>query len=67
MRSAVRSSTAYARTVWAPTTDSDTAPSRSPIRSRTVAYATASRFCSLGSAIASGTKHAHTSSVSGHE
>ena len=32
---AVRSSTPYARMVAAPTTDSDTAPSRSPTRSRT--------------------------------
>ena len=35
IRAAVRSSTPYARTVWAPTTDSATAPSRSPTRSRT--------------------------------
>ena len=36
MRCPVRSSMPYARTVDAPTTDSDTAPSRSPTRSRTV-------------------------------
>ena len=64
MRSAVRCSTAWARMTGAPTTDSATAPSSSPTRSRTSRYASCSRCCRCRTARNSGRKHAYTSSVS---
>ena len=67
MRSAVRPSTAYARTTGAPTTASEIAPSISPTRSRTRVYAPATSFWKWRSRMNSGRKQAHTSSVSCHE
>jgi hypothetical protein len=53
--------------VDAPTTDSDTAASTSPTRSRTTPYTTASRAAKKRTAIASGTKHSSTTRVSCQE
>ena len=67
MRRPVRSSTAYARIVEAPTTDSDTAPSRSPTRSRTMLYAVETRRWKVRRSRNSGRKQTHTSTVSAQE
>ena len=57
MRSAVRACTPYARMTGAPTTDSATAPSISPTRTRTAPYARCRCCWKVRTANTSGRKH----------
>ena len=63
-RSPVRRSTAYARIVEAPTTDSDTADRTPPTRSRTRPYAVDTARCIGRASAKTGRKQAHTTAVS---